>query len=66
MFELILILSLVLVGLIVLGLFFKGESWKPSVTWSGKRYQISIGVPQVAFSITSVPVDASPAPPPAQ
>lgn len=54
MFELIFILFLVLVALIVLGLFFKGEAWKPSFTMYGKRVTMSIAVPQVAFKIYTI------------
>lgn len=62
MFELISIAILVFVALIVLGLFFKGETWSPSVTIAGKKIKVTIAVPQVAFSI----VDAQPAPPQAK
>lgn len=79
MFELIFILFLVFVALIVLGLFFKGKVWSPTVTVFGEQIKVSIAVPQVAFSIVQVAppslatvaaiiakVDAPPAPPTAK
>lgn len=47
-------LLFVLIALIVLGFVFKGQSWRPSFTLAGKRFTISIGVPQVAFSVVTV------------
>ena len=64
MFELIFICFLVFIALIVLGLFFKGKVWSPTVTVFGEQIKVSIAVPQVAFSI--VKVDAPPAPPTAK
>lgn len=80
MFELIFILFLVFIALIVLGLFFKGKVWSPTVTVFGEQIKVSIAVPQVAFSIVQVApppslatvaaiiakVDAPPAPPTAK
>lgn len=79
MFELIFILFLVFIALIVLGLFFKGKVWSPTVTVFGEQIKVSIAVPQVAFSIVQVSppslaavaaaiakVDAPPAPPSAK
>lgn len=70
MIELALILLLVLAALIVSGLFFKGEVWKPSFTLAGKRVTLSIAVPQVALSIGTIvlapakTVEVAPSPPP--